>query len=184
MIDEIRRMRRVADLLITCHCILRDRFDRRAVLLDVFLLIGSLLVAVLALSSAEIRRVILGDIIRTDSAIGLVGLLLFALSVVSIRVDWAHRGALHGEAAKAYASLKLDASQMLGDPASQTQAQFDALQAQFKMIGTHSIPVPEKEFNKLKKKHLMKQAVSRLLDTKPAASLWLTRIKLWWRDNF
>ena len=143
-------MRRVGDLLITCHCILRDRFDRRAVMLDVFLLVGSLLVAVLALASPEIRQVLLGDVIQPDSAIGLVGLIIFALSVVSMRVDWAHRGALHGEAAKAYASLKLDATQILGDPTSQTQVRFDALQAQFKVIGTHAIPVPEKEFNKLK----------------------------------
>lgn len=184
MTAELRRMHRVADLLVTCHCILRDRLSRLALALDLCLLVGSLLVSVLALGSAEAKHWLLAGFMRTDTGIGLLGLAIFALSIVSIRVNWANRSALHGETAKTFAALKLEAAELLANPASRTQGRFDTLQAEYKMAGTNAIPVPEREFNRLKKKHLTKVALSRLLDVKPGASLLVARIKLWWRDSF
>lgn len=177
-------MRRVADLSVSCHCIIRDRLNRRALVLDICLLVGSLLVTVLALASPDLIRSLMRGSVQPSTLIGIVGLVIFALSIVSIRVDWKHRGALHGEAAKEYASLKLEVTQMLANSASQTQARFDTLQAEYRMTSMHSIPVSENDFSKLKKKHLTKLALSKMLDSKPGSSLLLARIRLWWRDNF
>lgn len=176
-------MRRVADMLVTAHSTLRDRLDRRALLLELCILIGSLVVTVLALSCQYVTEPLLQGEIRPELAIGLGGLILFALSIVGIKVDWARRAALHDEAARAYASLKLKASDILATPATQKQARFDVLQAEYSFTAERSIAVPERAFLRLKKKHLQKVAVSRLLDQKPGVSPLLARMRLWWRDN-
>ena len=43
---------------------------------------------------------------------------------------------------------------------------------------------PESEFLPQKRRHMTKVALSKHLDTHPSASLFLTRIRFWIRDNF
>jgi len=51
------------------------------------------------------------------------------------------------------------------------------------MASALAIEVPEREFLIQKRRHKLKIALSKHLDTHPSASLLLTRIKFWIKDN-
>jgi hypothetical protein len=52
------------------------------------------------------------------------------------------------------------------------------------MASAVGVEIPERFFLKAKRRHLMKVAISKHLDTHPGASIVLTRMRLWWRGNF
>jgi len=89
--DEIERMFRVTDLMITAHSILRDRFRRRALALDVCLLVGSAALAVIAVIEPSKIQSIIGQDIPVSLLGALVGLFVVTASIVQLRVDWQER---------------------------------------------------------------------------------------------
>jgi hypothetical protein len=51
------------------------------------------------------------------------------------------------------------------------------------MAGSLGVEIPEKDFLKQKRRHLLKIEISKHLATHPSASLMLFRFQLWRRDN-
>jgi len=51
------------------------------------------------------------------------------------------------------------------------------------MTSSVGVAIPEREFLRHKQRHKLKVALSKHVDTHPAASLLITRVKFWLRDN-
>jgi hypothetical protein len=56
--------------------------------------------------------------------------------------------------------------------------------SRYDMASAVGVAIPESEFLPQKRRHMTKVALSKHLDTHPSASLFLTRIRFWIRDNF
>ncbi|OKO69149.1 hypothetical protein AC629_41545 [Bradyrhizobium sp. NAS80.1] len=83
-----------------------------------------------------------------------------------------------------YAEVKREAGYLLADHGQVSSKDFQRLADRYDMASDVGAGVPEKDFLRLKRKHKMKVALSKLLDERPGSALWLTRIKLMIRDNF
>jgi len=184
--DEVERMYRVSDLMVTAHSTLRDRYVFRARLLDVLLLVGGALVAAFTFVDPAIAKVILPSTFPAPVLVGLTGIGIFAASLVQMKMDWNARAALHGRAAEAYLSVKheLGRARCVPQEDDATLAStFAPIRDHYEAIGRTTVSVPDRVFTNLKKIHRLKVAISKTLDAKPAASILLLRWKFWWRDN-
>lgn len=180
--QELERMKRVSDMLVTAHSILRDRYGRKAFLIDITILGVTLWLTAMAFVEPSIGIKLTPFGLSKDLWLGLLAVVGFLLSIVQIRVDWKGREESHTRACEAFASVKRECARLLA----QTEIKdtdYNRVLDTYESAGTISIPIPESEFNKLKSKHKIKVEISRYLDDHPATSLTLLKLKLWWRDN-
>ena len=181
--EELVRICRVADMLCTGHATLRDRYAMRAFVLDLLTLAVS--TWLVALSFVEPRLNVTLTPFGWDGQIwiGTLGTGVFFLTLVQIKSDWKGRADAHKRTLDIYAEVKREAGYLL----SAGEYDRDACQrvySRYDMASAVGISIPEAEFLAQKRRHLIKVALSKQLDARPAASLAWLRARLWWKDNF
>ena len=115
--------------------------------------------------------------------VGALGTGVFFLTLIQIKTDWKGRSDAHKRALDVYAEVKREAGYLL----SADEYNRDACQrvfSRYDMAASVGVPIPESEFLRQKQRHLVKVALSKALDDRPATPLILLRVQLWWRDTF
>jgi len=181
--DAARRRFETIDMMLSMHSTLAQENERRALWLDLTVLCASLTLATTALMDPA---VLTSRGISTEGArVFLAGssLVVFALSIVGLRVDWKERAGRHQRAASILAELKARWRAV-------ANAQTDADHAAVEQLDRHATfamtllpPIPESDFQRLKAKHKKKVALSKLIDTYPGAWLPLLRVKVFLRES-
>ena len=113
MRDEVERVKRISDTWCTGHASLRDRFARRALLLDLLILgLSSWLVA---LAFVEPRINVRLTPFGWDSQIwiGVLAVATFFLTIVQLKTDWKGRANEHKRTFDIYAEVKREAGYLL-----------------------------------------------------------------------
>jgi hypothetical protein len=182
--EEIERIRRVSDQLCTAHAALSDRFGRRAFVFDIVVLILSALVTALAFVDPKLLHYALPEAIDPAIVVGFFGLAVFCLTLIQTKTDWRGRGEAHKRSFTMYVEVKREAGYLLASSSEIPAREFQRLAARYDMASDVGSGVPESEFLHLKQKHLTKIEISKLLDKKPGASIWLTKLRLLIRDNW
>jgi hypothetical protein len=104
--------------------------------------------------------------------------MVFALSIVGLRVDWKEQAARHQRAATVLAELKGKWRLVAYDGAGANPARSEELERQTDYVMTWIQPVLESDFHRLKAHHKYKVALSRALDAHPGAWLPIVRLRL------
>jgi len=183
--DELVRVRQVADMLCTAHAVLRDRFTRRALAIDLSVLCLSTWLVALAfvepainarLTPPHFSPVLWGGLLS-------VCVCVFILTLVQLKTDWKGRADAHRRTLDLYAEVKREAGYTL---ASNEIDETDSRRvlSRYDMASAVGIEVPESDFLRLKRRHRIKVAISRELDKAPYTSIRLLQLKLWIRENF
>ena len=180
---EIERIRRVADMLVTAHANLRDRYSRRAIFLDVAILALSTWLTGVVFVEPRINLRLTPFGMDPQLWVGCLGIFTFFLSIVQLRVDWKGRSDAHQRAFDMYSEVKRECGYLLASEDTPTLEKSQRLLARYDMATDVGTTVPESEFLKQKQKHLQKIEISRHLDNRSWASILLLRIRFWWRDN-
>jgi len=178
---ELKRIARVADTMCTAHAGLRDSYRRWALGLDLAVLLPSAWLVALAFVDPRINVTLTPAGFNPQIWIGLFAVVVFGLSIVQLRVDWKGQANAHARAFDGYAEVKGDARFLLASAQEITEQACQPIFARYRAAGV--TPIPESQFLRQKRRHLLKVAVSRHLDTHPAASPLLTRLRFWYRDN-
>lgn len=181
LVDEFQRQLRVIDQMVTAHCGLRDRYERLALARDVLVLVLSVgLVATTFGKQSILSLAGLSDA-AARLVVGLVSTGVFAATVIELRVRWKERSGAHRLAAKALAELKLVGRSI--DPVSSRDAAESWLKEVRRLL--KDLPeIPERQFLRLKARHLRKVEVSKLIGRHPGGSLLLIRLAVFWRATF
>jgi hypothetical protein len=180
-----RRRRRLdtVDMMLSMHSLLAQENGRRAVLLDLTILCTSLILV----ASALIDPAVLPRLHMTPEGMRFTAaacsLLVFALSIVGLRVDWKEQAARHQRAATVLAELKGKWRMVASDVAGADPARSEELERQTDYAMTLIQPVPESDFHRLKARHKYKVALSRALDAHPGAWLPIVRLRLFLRSS-
>ncbi len=182
MRDELKRIRGVSDTLCTGHAGLRDRFTRRALALD--LCIMSLSTWLVALAFVEPRINVRLTPFGLDSQIwvGTLSVAMFFLTIIQFKTDWKGRADAHKRTFDIYAEVKREAGYLLAT-GEIDEAACRSVLSRYDMASAVGIAIPEGQFLPRKQRHLIKVALSKHLDTHPSASLLITRVRFWIRDN-
>ncbi len=171
---EVGDLGRKADMLTTMHSCLRDRYSRYAQITHAVLTVSGLAVCVLTLARQEVLSLLPAR--DADIWIGIAGAVVFGAAMLLDRADWSGERARHEQAVRVYAAFKQKCRRVLA--CKHTRAELQRLAREWEFIGDKCIPVPEREFTKLKAAHLHKVAVSRAISETPGAPAWLVSARL------
>jgi hypothetical protein len=180
---ELDRIRRVSDMLVTGHANLRDRYSRRATLLDLAVMALSTWLTAVVFIEPRINVKLTPFGIDPQLWVGLLGVFTFFLSIVQLRVDWKGRSDAHKRSFDLYSEVKRECGYLLASQEALTAENCQRVLSRYDLateVGTH---LPENEFLAQKRNHLRKIEISKRLDKHPSASILLLRMKFWWRDN-
>jgi len=180
--DELIRIRGVSDMLCTSHAHLRDRHARMALALDLSILALSTWLAALAFVAPSINLSLTPFGLDSQLWMGLLAVAVLFLSIVQLKTEWKARSDAHRRALETYAEVKREAGYLLATGELDESACRRVL-ARYDMASAVSVEIPERFFLAQKRRHKMKVALSKHLDTHPGASILLTRFRFWIRDN-
>lgn len=178
---RLNAIKRVADQSCSAHAHLRDRYAAQAFVLDLIILSASAWTLTLSFADATIAARLTPFGISPVIWTGLMGVAIFIATLVQLKLDLKGRSDAHKRACEAQASVKKaagDAARLDGD-----SDRLVDVEAQLSLATAVGVAIPEREFVKLKRKHLQKVALSRHLDEHPFASPTILRLGWWWRDN-
>ena len=182
MRSELERIRRVSDSLCTAHAGLRDRFSRRAFILDLSIIGLSTWLVALAFVEPRINISLTPFHIDSQIWVGILSMGTFFLTIVQFKTDWKGRSDAHKRSLDIYAEVKREAGYILaGQTLDDTECR--RVLDRYDMASAIGVEIPERDFLYQKRRHKIKLELSKHLDTHPSASLLLTRAKLWLRDN-
>jgi hypothetical protein len=180
---EIDRVLRVSDMLVTAHAHLRERYSRRALILDLTILALSVWLTAVVFVEPRLNLKLTPGGLDPQIWVGLLGIGTFFLSIVQLRVDWKGRSDAHKRSFDLYAEVKNECRYLLSSDGVLTREMCQRALTMFELASDVGSQIPEEEFLKEKRRHLLKVAMSRHLDAHPAASLLLLRLRLWWASN-
>jgi hypothetical protein len=181
---EVERIRRVADQLCTAHAALRDRFANRQSAIDIMVLLFSAWITSMAFVDPRLSPWLTPPRLDSQLWIGILGSFTFGLSLIQFKADWRGRSEAHQRSFAMYSEVKREAGYLLANLGEPSGRDFQHLTDRYDMASDVGTGVPEKDFLALKRRHKIKVAISRRLDEKPGSSLWLTKAKLFLRDNW
>ncbi|SDI90701.1 MULTISPECIES: hypothetical protein [Bradyrhizobium] len=182
--SEIERIRRVADQLCTAHAALRDRFASRQSAIDIVVLLLSAWTASMGFVDPRLTPWLTPPHLDAQLWIGILGSITFGLALIQFKADWRGRSEAHKRSFTMYSEVKREAGYLLANLGKVSDRDFQRLADRYDMASDVGAGVPEKDFLKLKRRHKLKVAISRILDEKPGSSLWLIKLKLLLRDNY
>lgn len=181
---ELNRVRRVADMLTTAHANLCERFKRRALFLDLCTLAVSTWLTAVVFVGPRIGLKLTPWGFDPQLWTGFLGVAVFFLAVVQLRVDWKGRADAHRRTYNMYAEVKRECGYLLASEKDLTRDKCAHVLVRYDIATDVGTPLPEREFLVQKGKHLQKVQISRILDGHPSSSIALIRMKMWWNDNW
>jgi hypothetical protein len=176
--DENERQYRIIDQLMTSHAVLRDRYARRAKLLNVSLLSFAIALNGFVFASDDFLKLLFpGHAVAAKIALGIISIALLILSIVELRVDWEGQSQSHSEAVARLSRLKAKYREA---HASKTTNRFDELTRDYASTMEALPPIPERSFTRLKARHEFKRLLSQEISKHPGLPSVLLSIRLRW----
>ena len=184
--EELKRLHRVIDMMITMHSVLRDRYGLKSIVLDIALISLSTLINATVFVDPSFLTFLHINTKLVQIILGMSSVLVFAASIISFRVDWKALSWQHQQAAEILSKLKSQTKLLLTAVSDNVLpgGEFE-LQYQLILSSMNDLPIkiPDKEFAKLKAFHRRKIEVSKLADKYPGSSAALLYLFVWYRSN-
>ena len=181
--NEVLRILRVSDMLATGHSNLRDKFKRRAFVMDVSIIASSVWLTSVVFVEPKIGLTLTPFHLDPQIWVGLLSIATLFLSVAQLRVDWKGQSDSHGRCCEMHSRIKAKCRNLLESKEVLVREDAHELFTQYGLSSELGCPIPENEFLRQKNKHLTKVVISRFLDKHPAASVGVLKLRLWWRSN-
>jgi hypothetical protein len=175
---ELSRKFRVLDQTLSMHATLRDRYARRALVVDILLLACSVSFVATAFASDSALSHFGPSPDQIRFLLRIFSILAFLLSIVSLRIDWKGNSATHRDAAVKMSSAAASFRKLRRADGTWPEECASELDAIYSEAMLNSVPVPDAIFVNLKARHLRKVELSRMLDSNPGCPVALLRLAL------
>ncbi len=176
--EENERQYRVIDQMLTMHAVLRDRYNRRALYLNLILLVGAIVLNAFVFASEIVSRLLSISLEHARDAIGFISVLLLAASIVEYRVNWAGQSRSHKDAVDRLGTLKCKYREYNLRRQELGTTHDEELSGEYGFTMGILPPIPEKQFNRLKSCHLLKKLVSEEISKNPRVPMFLIVLRL------
>lgn len=177
----LERALRVADQLCSGHATLRDEYLRKQFIFDATNLLVSIWLVAMVFVQPEIGLTLSPPNIPVQIWIGTLTIVIFFLNCMQFVTNWKSKAQAHNQAVAALSSFVKEQRKSSGLSAS---SEIDEALKQYSLITDSLVEIPEKDFLRLKRKHLLKVTISRHLREAPGSSILLLYFRIWLRDNF
>jgi len=182
-LEELRRRYRIIDMMLTMHSALRDRNLRCALAIDILLLSFSLVLCTTVFIDSEILSILKINPRSAKVVFGISSVMIFFLSLLSLRIDWKQKAEKHNSASEALSRLKSEYRELIKLNAEPNPQSIQKLTQAYNLILSGLPKIPESKFNKLKALHVKKVKLSKMISMHPGSSVLLLRLRLWFAAN-
>jgi hypothetical protein len=179
---ELKRKYRVLSQTLSMHSMLAERFHRRALLVDVLLVLCAVVFCATTFASESFFAQLGLTIASAHLVLGIASILAFGASVVALSVDWKGRAARHADARKALAHVLGLFRQYRGEDGTWIEERREELHRCYTEAMANVVAVPEADFVKLKIRHERKVMLSRLASAAPGCPYWILRTVVLFRS--
>ena len=176
--DENERQYESIDQLLSMHSSLRDRYFRRAFLLNTSLISVSLFLCVISFVGDDLLVTLGYNPSITRFLIGLTAVVVLVISITEFRVDWRGTGSRHDEAVKLLAGLKAEFRKAYEKYSGNKLEVNNKLTTEYDKTMAILLPIPEKDFARMKSNHQFKRELSYRISLYPKAPHLYLRIQL------
>jgi hypothetical protein len=177
-LNELKHHYRVIDMMLTAHCKLRDSNNRKAMLIDLMLLGSSIVLCAMVFFDSGILIQLKIDPQFIRIVIGICSVVVFFVSLITLRVDWKGQAQKYAEAAALLARCKGECRSILKSDEKPTEENVSKACREclwtFQMLPA----IPEDKFLKLKVLHKRKIQISKMADNNPGCPFWVLRAKI------
>lgn len=179
--DELVDQCRIVDMMLSMHARQGNWLNSLATTFDIIQLLAAAVLVSTSFFDSGVWAWMGLAWLDLNRVAGVASIILLAMAIFALRLNWANRAGAHHRATETLAKLK---SQLrwLRDRSDKADAvkqdELTAIQA----ILVELPPIPPRRFHRLKAHHLRKVAVSKMLDKFPGAPVWLLRLRLFLRD--
>ncbi len=181
-IEKLEKTKEIADMMVSAHALLKERYRNWSLVSDVFLFSSTLLLCAIAFADQSLLLRFLGSDFYIY--VGVFSLIAFVYSFIANSLDWKVKAEKHKSAFEKYLELKFECAEILKQAKKSEHVEVERFFEKYQTATPLIISIPEKYFLKCKKHHKRKAAISRHLDQHPGTSILLYKIKLWHSDNF
>lgn len=178
--NENDRQYRLIDQGLSMHSILRDRYARRATLLNCGLIGTSIFLCAFAFACDQAFTVIGVSPEIAKSALGFLSVVVLILSIIEFRVGWEGKASLHLEATQHLGELKLKYRKAWTENQGNDTKQNGRLSREYEKLQSLLPPIPENKFLSLKKEHEFKRLLSQRVSQHTKTPLWFLRLQMQW----
>lgn len=177
---ELDRKFRVLSQTLSMHTALRDRYARRALIVDCLLLACSVVFCATAFATDAALAHFHFTPDQVRYAIRVSSVIAFMLSIISLRMDWKGKSASHRDAASRMSKALAAFRRNKADDGTWLPGCVGDLDSAYCEATDNSVPIPENAFVILKAQHLKKVELSKMLDSNPGCPLLILRLRLLW----
>lgn len=178
---ELNRQFRVLGQMISMHAILRDRYSRLALCLDLLLLASSVIFCATTFAKEYISNRLCMSVQLLGDVLGIASIATFFGVLALLILDWKGKSAKHASAFRVLSNALAQFRKAKGESGWQ-QDQRDELNQAYWDAMNGVPPIPDRQFPHLKARHLRKIAVSKLLDSLPGCPIMFIRVIIFCRS--
>lgn len=180
-LNELKRIKRVADMVVTAHAFLKERYLAFSLISDVLLFTCAAILCIITFADRAILAKYFG--IRYTLFIGILAIVSFIYSFISNQLGWKVKAEKHKVAFEKYMDLKFECADILKRIDEGETIDINRFLEKYYTLTPCIISIPEKLFLKCKKHHILKVFISKYIDEHPGVFIPLLKMKLWIRDN-
>ena len=177
---DFDRQKKVIDMMLTAHSVLRDKYLSLSSFFENFLLIAAaILNAFVFIDVAFITKMTNLNEEHQKLIIGIASIIVFAISVVLLQVKWKEKAENHERATGTLFALLQESRQIknMQDGIIKDNA-IEEFEKKYASSLEGIVKIPERKFNSLKLIHCRKIELSKLIDKHPGSRLFILKIKL------
>ncbi len=177
---DIERQRKVLSMMITGHSVLRDRYLFWSASFDISLIVASAILNVIVFVDENYIFTRTGLEPDSQKIIGgLASVIVFAISIVLLRVRWKEKAEDHSKAAEQLFNLMQESRRIstLHEGRTKDEA-IEKFNDRYTQVFSTIIKLPEGKFNSLKMIHYRKVELSKLIERYPKSRLFILKIRL------
>ncbi len=178
---ELTRQFRVLKQMLSMHAMLRDRYSRRALLIDIVLLACSVVFCATTFARDDVFSYLGLSPKNVHYILGLASIVAFFASLVALRADWKGKVACHRDAGQKLGNVLSICRECRQPDGSWPQDRMADLHRAYWDAMRNIIEVPDNLFVTLKTRHLRKVELSKMSDSNPGCPVFVFRLILFFR---
>lgn len=179
--QEILRQYRLTKQMVSMHHAIADSCSFKAESAKLILLGSSLIFLVTSFADKSLFESLGLDPAISKLMIRIASAVAFFSSTALLIVDWSGTAARHRDSANRFAGLLMKLRDSRDDNGLWPSAQLEQLSAAYQQVNENSATIPDKKFNSLKIRYLVKKKVSTLASRHPGAPHLLVWLWVKWR---
>jgi len=179
---EIERQYRVLQQTLSAHSVLKHRYARRALFVDIVLLACSVVFCATTFARDDVFIHVGLSPANVRFILGTASIAAFFASLIALRVNWKGTSALHEQAMQKLTDVLTLFRRYRREDGGWFESRHSELSRAYWDAVTNVVRVPDRVFLQLKAWHLRKVQISRMLDSNQGCPVFVLRLVLLWRS--